>query len=108
MATWFVRLENTSSWKEIANAFLEYYQFNTEIALNRTVLQRIEKKSRESFHEYSQRWCEIATQVLPPMMEDEMIKWVINNLKPLYYEKMISAPVTHFANLFMLIYWKRS
>ena len=33
------------------------------------------------------------------MMEDEMIKWFIDNLKPLYYEKMISAQVTHFASL---------
>ena len=28
-----------------------------------------------------------------------MIKWFIDNLKPPYYEKMISAQVTHFANL---------
>jgi len=34
-----------------------------------------------------------------PMKEDEMIKWFIDNLKPLYYEKMISAQVTHFASL---------
>ncbi|KAL0004895.1 hypothetical protein SO802_012456, partial [Lithocarpus litseifolius] len=32
-------------------------------------------------------------------MEDEMIKWFINNIKPLYYEKMISSQVTHFASL---------
>ena len=28
-----------------------------------------------------------------------MIKWFINNLKPSYYERMINAQVTHFANL---------
>ena len=33
------------------------------------------------------------------MMEDEMIKWFIDNLKPPYYERMISAQVTHFASL---------
>ena len=33
------------------------------------------------------------------MMEEEMIKWFIDNHKPLYYEKMISAQVTHFASL---------
>ena len=32
-------------------------------------------------------------------MEDEMIKWFIDNLKPPYYERMISAQVTHFASL---------
>ena len=78
----------------MASAFLEYYWFNTKIALDRIVLQRIENKSRESFCEYDQRWWELATQVLPPMMEGVMIKWFIDNIKPPYYEKMINAQVT--------------
>ena len=53
MATWYVRLEKTSSWKEMANSLLEYYWFNTEVSPDRTVLQRIEKKSGEYFHEYA-------------------------------------------------------
>ena len=44
----------------------------------------------------------LATQVRPPMMEDEMIKWFIDNLKPPYYKKMISAQVTHFACLILI------
>ncbi|KAL0007364.1 hypothetical protein SO802_008866 [Lithocarpus litseifolius] len=35
----------------------------------------------------------------PPMMENEMIKWFIDNLKPPYYEKTINTQVTHFASL---------
>ena len=83
----------------MANVFLEYYQISTEIAPDRIVLQRIEKKSGESLHEYAQRWRKLAAQMLPPMMEDEIIKWFIDNLKPLYYKKMISAQVTHFVSL---------
>ena len=94
-----MRLEKTSNWREMANAFLEYYRFNTEIVPDRTVLQMTEKKSGEYFHEYAQRWYELATQVLPLMMEDEIIKWFIDNLKPLYYKKMNSAQVTHFVSL---------
>lgn len=33
------------------------------------------------------------------MMEDKLIKWFNGNLKPPYYEKMISAQVIHFVNL---------
>ena len=33
------------------------------------------------------------------MMENEMIKWFIDNLKPSYYEKMINTQVTHFTSL---------
>ena len=32
-----------------------------------------------------------------------MIKWFIDNLKPSYYEKMINAHVTHFANLIPIL-----
>ena len=32
-------------------------------------------------------------------MEDRMIKWFIDNLKPPYSEKMISAQVIHFSSL---------
>ena len=71
----------------MANYFLEYYWFNTEIALDLNVLIRTEKKNGESFREYAQRWQELAAQVQPPMMENEMIKWFIDNLKPPYYEK---------------------
>ncbi|KAK9996828.1 hypothetical protein SO802_021514 [Lithocarpus litseifolius] len=33
------------------------------------------------------------------MMENEMIKWFIDNLKSPYYEQMISTQVSHFASL---------
>ena len=36
------------------------------------------------------------------MMEEEMFKWFIGNLKPLYYKKMISAQATHFINLILI------
>ena len=101
-ATWYARLEKTSSQKEMANSFLEYYRFNIEIALDCTILIRTEKKSGESFQEYAQRWCELATQMQPSMMENEMIKGFINNLKPPYYEKMISTQVTHFTSLILI------
>ena len=84
-------IEKNSSWREMTNSFLEYYRFNTEIAPDCMVFIRIKKKSRESFQEYAQRWCELATQVQPSIIENEMIKWIIDNLKPLYYEKMIST-----------------
>ena len=84
------------------SSFLEYYRFNTEITPDCTVLQNIEKKSGESFSEYAQRWHELAAQVQPPMIENEMIKWFIDNLKPPYYKKMISTKVTHFASLILI------
>ena len=86
----------------MANSFLEYYRFNTKIAPDRTVLMRTKKKSGESFQKYAQRWHELAAQVQPPMMENEMIKCFIDNLEPSYYEKMISTQVNHFASLTLI------
>ena len=99
MARWYARLEKSFSWGEMANSFLEYYRFNTEIAPDCKVLMRTEKKSGESFQEYAQRWHELAAQMQHPMMENEMIRWFIDNLKSPYYEKIISTQVTHFASL---------
>ena len=36
------------------------------------------------------------------MMENEIIKWFIDNLKPPYYEKMVSTQVVHFASLILI------
>jgi len=83
----------------MVSAFLEYYWLNIKIAPGHIVLMRTKKKNGESFREYAQRWRELATQVQPPMMENEMIKWFIDNLKPSYYEKMINTQVTRFASL---------
>ena len=47
VATWYMRLEKTSSWREMANFFLEYYRFNIEIAPDRMVLMRIENREDE-------------------------------------------------------------
>ena len=71
----------------MANAFLEYYRFNTKIAPDRTVFIRTENKSGKSFQEYAQRWQDLAAQVQTPMTENEMTKWFIDNFKPPYYEK---------------------
>ncbi|KAK9984272.1 hypothetical protein SO802_033797 [Lithocarpus litseifolius] len=76
VAIQYVRLEKTSSWREMANSFLEYYRFNTKIAPDRTVLMKTEKKSRESFREYAQRWQELAAQVQTPYdgkWDDQMV-----------------------------------
>ena len=36
------------------------------------------------------------------MMENEMIKWFIDDIKPPYYKKMINTQVTHFASLILI------
>ena len=42
-ATWYVRLEKTSSWREMANAFLEYYRYQDSSKLHSSLEDRKEK-----------------------------------------------------------------
>lgn len=50
---WYMQLEGTHirTWKEMAEAFLKYYQYNTHMALNRTQFQNLMQKSEETFKE---------------------------------------------------------
>jgi hypothetical protein len=70
-------------WKELADVFLVQYDHNIHSAPDLFDLQRMEKKSGESFHEYVQGWRERASMVRPPLEEKEMMKIFINTLKNL-------------------------
>ena len=45
------------------------------------------KREHESFKEYAQRWRDLAAQVMPPMMEKEMITMIVDTLPVFYYKK---------------------
>jgi len=77
----------------------QQYQYNSNIALDRMLLQNMCKKERESFIEYTQRWRDLAAQVAPPMMEMEIITMIVGTLLVFYYEKMVSYMPSSFANL---------
>uniref|UniRef100_A0A2N9ID85 Retrotransposon gag domain-containing protein n=1 Tax=Fagus sylvatica TaxID=28930 RepID=A0A2N9ID85_FAGSY len=98
-AEWYSQLKKISHWKELADTFLAQYGFNSEIALDRFDLQRMEKKSNETFREYAQRWREKAARARPPLDEREMIKIFVNTLKNPYFDWMIGLQMQFFVDL---------
>ena len=56
--SWYMRLDNTKiqKWKHLVDAFVKQYNYNMDIAPNRTSLSNLEKKDKESIREYTQRW----------------------------------------------------
>uniref|UniRef100_A0A2N9H8X6 Retrotransposon gag domain-containing protein n=1 Tax=Fagus sylvatica TaxID=28930 RepID=A0A2N9H8X6_FAGSY len=88
-AEWYSQLKKISHWKELADTFLAQYGFNSQIAPDRFDLQRMEKKSNETFREYAQRWREKAARARPPLDEREMIKIFVDTLKNPYFDRMI-------------------
>ena len=80
-------------------AFIRQYQYNSDMALDRIQLQNMCKKEHESFKEYAQRWKDLAAQVVPPMMEREMITVIVDTLPVFYYEKMVGYMPSSFVDL---------
>ncbi|XP_058764275.1 uncharacterized protein LOC131637689 [Vicia villosa] len=84
---WYVQLERTHihSWRDLVEAFVKYYQYNVDMAPNRTQLQSLVQGSKESFKEYAQKWRELAARVQPPMTEREIIDMFASTLLGHYY-----------------------
>ena len=62
---WYMKLERThiKIWRDLAEAFVKHYQYNSDTALNRTQLQILTQGKNESFKEYAQRWLEFAAKI---------------------------------------------
>jgi len=98
---WYTNLEASRirTWKDLITAFLRQYQYNSDMASDRTQLQNMVKKESESFKEYAQRWRDLAAQVAPPMVEREMITMMVDTLPVFYYEKLVGYMPFSFADL---------
>ncbi|XP_011015726.1 PREDICTED: uncharacterized protein LOC105119299, partial [Populus euphratica] len=96
--SWYMRLDNIwiRSWRDLVEAFLKQYNFNLEIALDRTNLMSMEKRSQESVRAYAQRWRDEATHVQPPLIETEMVTLFANTFKAPYYEHLMGSSSQHF------------
>ncbi|KAA0036950.1 uncharacterized protein E6C27_scaffold86G00300 [Cucumis melo var. makuwa] len=69
---------------------------------NRLDLQRMEKKSSESFKEYAQRWRDMAAEVQPPLTDKEMTSMFMNTLRAPFYERMIGNASTNFSDIIVI------
>jgi len=99
--TWYTNLESSwvRSWKDLMVSFIRQYQYNSDMAPNRIKMHNMCKREHESSKEYAQRWRDLAAQVVPPMMEREMITMIVDTLPVFYYEKMTTYMPSSFADL---------
>ena len=98
---WYTNLEASRihTWKDLITAFLRQYQYNSDMAPDRTQLQNMVKKESESFKECAQRWRDLAAQVAHPMVEREMISMMVDTLPVFCYEKLVGYMPSSFADL---------
>ncbi|RDY11607.1 hypothetical protein CR513_03709, partial [Mucuna pruriens] len=90
------------TWRDLAEAFLKQYKYNEDLAPDRSRLQNILKKKQEGFKEYAQRWCQLAAQVQPPIMEREMVTMFIDTLLVPYYDEVVGNVTSNFVDLMVL------
>ena len=78
---------------------MKQYQYNSDLAPDRSQLQSLSKKNDESFKSYAQRWRELAAQVEPPMLEKEMCLMFLDTLTYPFYDKMVGYVYANFADI---------
>ncbi|GKV12745.1 hypothetical protein SLEP1_g23859 [Rubroshorea leprosula] len=98
---WFSTLDKSKikSWHDLTHNFMKQYEYNTSLAHNREDLQKIKKKSSESFKEFAQRWRRLAARVQPPLTDHELSNLFIKSTKGPYREKLITCVNYTFAQL---------
>ncbi|KAK4734015.1 hypothetical protein R3W88_008276 [Solanum pinnatisectum] len=56
--TWYIEQDPKiwRTWSNMAEDFMERFRFNIEIVPDRSYLEKLKKKTTETFHEYAIRW----------------------------------------------------
>jgi len=98
---WYMNLDKTRirTFRDLCEAFVQQYQYNVDMAPDRSDLQAMTQKDNETFKEYAQRWRDTAAQVSPRIEEKEMSKLFLKTLNQFYYEKMVGSAPKNFAEM---------
>jgi len=87
------------TFNDLREAFVQQYQFNVDMAPDRSDLQAMTQKDNETFREYAQRWRNFATQVIPHVEEKEMTKLFLKTLSQFYYEMIVGSVPRDFSEM---------
>lgn len=98
---WYMNLKGVDvpTFNDLAEAFIQQYQYNSYMAPDRAKLQAMTQEDKESFREYAQWWRKIASQIRPPLDDKELTMLFLETLSPFYYEKMVGCASQKFTNM---------
>ncbi|KAH0672543.1 hypothetical protein KY284_023630 [Solanum tuberosum] len=99
--TWYIEQDPKiwRNWRNIAEDFMERFRLNIEIVLDRSYLEKLKKKTTETFREYAIRWRSEAARVQPLEDENEMKDIFIKAQVNMYYERMLLMIGAKFTDL---------
>ncbi|XP_050916384.1 uncharacterized protein LOC127131511 [Lathyrus oleraceus] len=87
------------SWRDLSEEFWKQYKYNLDMAPTRLQLQNQSQRSNETFKEYAQHWCEMASRVRPALSNNELVDIFMGTLQGLCFEKMIGSSSTKFTDM---------
>ncbi|PHT61197.1 hypothetical protein T459_34954 [Capsicum annuum] len=95
---WFVDqdIDKWNSWDDLANEFVQQFQYNMELIPDDKSLTNMNKKSTKTFRVYAIRWREQAARVKPPMKENKIVEAFIQAQDETYYQHLLPALVKPF------------
>jgi len=98
---WYMNLDRAEirTFNDLREAFVQKYQYNVDLAPDRSDLQAMTKKDNETFKEYAQQWRDIAAQVSPRVEEKEMTKLFLKTLSQFYYGMMVRNAPRDFSEM---------
>jgi len=98
---WYMNLDKTKirTFRDLCEAFVQQYQYNVDMAPDRSDLQAMTQGNKETFKEYAQRWRDTVAQVSSRIEGKEMTKLFLKTLNQFYYEKMVGSAPKNFAEM---------
>ncbi|XP_049365851.1 uncharacterized protein LOC125830722 [Solanum verrucosum] len=98
---WFTthEIKQWSRRNALAKDFVERFAYNVEIVLDRYFLERIKRKSPESYREYAYRWRKEAARVRPPIFEKEIVEMFIIIQEQEYHDRIMLLIGEKFAEI---------
>ena len=87
------------SWNALAKDFIDLFAYNVEIGPDRYSLEKIKKKSTESYREFAYRWIKEKARVRPPMTEKEIVEVFVHVQELEYYDRIMLLVGAKFAEI---------
>ncbi|XP_038679423.1 uncharacterized protein LOC119980700 [Tripterygium wilfordii] len=79
---------SVETWEDLANLFLKKYEHNMEKVPTIYDLQCTVMKEGESFRDWAHRWRDLASQMHPPLAEQDLVNAFIDALREPYISKI--------------------
>ena len=90
---WFIdqEISRWHVWDDMAQDFVQQFQYNINIISDRNSLANMKKKPSESFREYAIKLREQAARVKPPMKDYELIDVFLQAQEPDKFHYILTA-----------------